>query len=168
MRYDFLNVCNDVTKTATKILQSDYLSNGLYPIYDQGKNIIAGYYNNANGIANEYPYIVFGDHTRVIKYVDTPCFIGADGVKLIKVTNSNFLAKYVYYSMIANPVDSQGYSRHYKFLKETTIKYVDKDTQLKIIDELNMINYALTNKINKLTLLDELIKSRFICQEYAI
>lgn len=162
MRYDFLNVCNDVTKTATKILQSDYLSNGLYPIYDQGKNIIAGYYNNANGIANEYPYIVFGDHTRVIKYVDTPCFIGADGVKLIKVTNSNFLAKYVYYSMIANPVDSQGYSRHYKFLKETTIKYVDKDTQLKIIDELNMINYALTNKINKLTLLDELIKSRFI------
>ena len=162
MRYDFLNVCNDVTKTATKISQSDYLSNGLYPIYDQGKNIIAGYYNNANGIANEYPYIVFGDHTRVIKYVDTPCFIGADGVKLIKVTNSNFLAKYVYYSMIANPVDSQGYSRHYKFLKETTIEYVDKDTQLKIIDELNMINYALRNKINKLTLLDKLIKSRFI------
>ena len=162
MRYDFLNVCEDLTKTATKIPQSEYLSTGLYPIYDQGKDIIGGYYDNENGIVSNYPYIVFGDHTRVIKYIDNPCFIGADGVKLLKVKNDIFIPKYVYYSMIANPVDSQGYSRHFKLLKETTIKYVDNDIQMKIINELDNINNALNSKNNELFLLDELIKSRFI------
>ena len=168
MRYDFLNVCEDVTKTATKIPQSEYLATGLYPIYDQGKDIIGGYYDNENGIVTNYPYIVFGDHTRVIKYIDNPCFIGADGVKLLKVKNGIFIPKYVYYSMIANPVDSQGYSRHFKLLKETTIKYVDNDIQMKIINELDNINNALNSKNNELFLLDELIKSRFIHQEAVI
>ena len=162
MRYDFLNVCNDVTKTATKIPQSEYLINGIYPIYDQGKDIIGGYRDDINGLANNFPFIVFGDHTRVIKYVNNPCFIGADGVKLLKVVNDKFLPKYVYYSMIANPVDSQGYSRHYKLLKETTIKYVEKEIQSRIIIELDNINNSIAFKEKKLSLLDELIKSRFI------
>ncbi|MDY5970212.1 MAG: hypothetical protein SPI99_00740, partial [Candidatus Enterosoma sp.] len=162
MRFEFLNVCNDVTKTATKIPQSEYLSKGLYPIYDQGKDVVGGYSNCNDGIANDYPYICFGDHTRVIKYIDSPCFIGADGVKLLKVMNNNFLPKYVYYSMIANPVDSQGYSRHYKLLKETTINYVDRVIQSKIIDELDNLNDIIRIKKDELLLHDELIKSRFI------
>ena len=162
MRFEFLNVCNDVTKTATKIPQSEYLSKGLYPIYDQGKDVVGGYSNRNDGIANDYPYICFGDHTRVIKYIDSPCFIGADGVKLLKVMNNNFLPKYVYYSMVANPVDSQGYSRHYKLLKETTINYVDRVIQSKIIDELDNLNNIIRTKKDELLLHDELIKSRFI------
>lgn len=162
MRYEFLNVCNDVTKTVTKIPQSEYLTEGIYPIYDQGKDIIGGYSNTDNGIASEYPYIVFGDHTRVIKYINNPCFIGADGVKLLKVVNNNFLPKYVYYSMIANPVESQGYSRHFKLLKETYIKYVDIVNQRKIIEELDNINNSILAKNYELETLDELIKSRFI------
>ena len=162
MRFEFLKVCNDVTKTATKIPQSDYLNEGLYPIYDQGKDIIGGYSNTVNGIASDYPYIVFGDHTRVIKYINNPCFIGADGVKLLKVINSDFLPKYVYYSMIANPVENQGYSRHFKLLKETTIKYVDIVSQSKIVKDLDNINNSIIVKNNKLKMLDELIKSRFI------
>ena len=162
MRYEFLNVCNDVTKTATKIPQSEYLPKGLYPIYDQGKDVVGGYSNRNDGIANDYPYICFGDHTRVIKYIDSPCFIGADGVKLLKVMNNNFLPKYVYYSMVANPVDSQGYSRHYKLLKETTINYVDRVIQSKIIDELDNLNNIIRTKKDELLLHDELIKSRFI------
>ena len=165
MRSEFLNVCCDVTKAATKISQRDYHAEGIYPIYDQGKDIVGGYRDNDDGVANDYPYIVFGDHTRVIKYVDNPCFIGADGVKLLKVINDNFLPKYVYYSMVANPVDSQGYSRHYKLLKETTINYVDKTVQLKIINELDNIHDSITIKKNNLDLLDELVKSRFIGRE---
>ena len=49
MRLEFLNVCNDVTKTATKIPQSEYLSKGLYPIYDQGKDVVGGYSNRNDG-----------------------------------------------------------------------------------------------------------------------
>lgn len=67
--------------------------------------------------------------------------------------------------MIANPVDSQGYSRHYKLLKEPTINCVDMTTQSKIIVELDNLSNSIATKKAKLLLLDELIKSRFICQE---
>ena len=165
MRYEFLTVCTDVTKTATKIPQSDYLLNGLYPIYDQGKEKIGGYLNNNKGIVEDFPYIIFGDHTRVIKYVDNPCFIGADGVKLLKVTNELFVPKFVYYSMMANPVESQGYSRHFKLLKETNIKYISKEEQINIVNKLDSIIDTINFKNQEIILLDELIKSRFMCQE---
>ncbi len=64
--------------------------------------------------------------------------------------------------MIANPVDSQGYSRHYKLLKEPTINCVDMTTQSKIIVELDNLSNSIATKKAKLLLLDELIKSRFI------
>jgi type I restriction enzyme S subunit len=116
-------VFSDVTKTAIKIPQSDYLTEGKYRIFDQGKDYSFGFSNEEHGVVTDYPYIIFGDHTRVVKYVKEPCFIGADGVKLLKVTNEIFIPKFVYYSMIANPVESQGYSRHFKLLKDSNIKY---------------------------------------------
>ncbi len=162
MNYKFLDVCNDVTKTATKILQKDYLSTGKYPIFDQGKEYIGGYYNDDELAVFNYPYIIFGDHTRVIKYVDGPCYIGADGVKLLKVVNKNFLTKYVYYSMIANPVVSQGYARHFKLIKESFFKYTDINKQKYIINELDKICCSIKNKQKLILFQDELIKSRFI------
>lgn len=165
MKYNFLEVCTDVTKTATKIPQRNYLPNGLFPIYDQGKEKIGGYCNDAVGLSCEFPYIVFGDHTRIIKYVDNRCFIGADGVKLLKVTNKKFIPKYVYYSMLSNEIENQGYSRHFKFLKETFIRYVNEAEQNKIIIELDKINNLLKIKNDELNDLSGLVKSRFICQE---
>ena len=159
---NFLSVCKDVTKTTRKIPQGEYLSDGTYKIFDQGKNYIGGYCNTANGVASDYPYIVFGDHTRVIKYINEPCYIGADGVKLLKVYNNDFIPKFVYYAMLANPVEHQGYSRHFKLLKETKIRKYDKSIQNTIIDELDKINLAISLKESILNHLDELVKSRFI------
>ena len=159
---NFLSVCKDVTKTTRKIPQGEYLSDGTYKIFDQGKNYIGGYCNTANGVASDYPYIVFGDHTRVIKYINEPCYIGADGVKLLKVYNNDLIPKFVYYAMLANPVEHQGYSRHFKLLKETKIRKYDKSIQNTIIDELDKINLAISLKESILNHLDELVKSRFI------
>lgn len=162
MKYPFLEVCEDVTKTATKIPQRLYLVKGYFPIFDQGKYYIGGYIDDANNLANDCPYIVFGDHTRVIKYINTPCYIGADGVKLLRVKNNKFVTKYVYYSMLANPVDSLGYSRHFRLLKESYVKYVEIDEQTKIINELDNINLTIATKEKQLSSLDGMIKSRFI------
>ena len=38
--------------------------------------------NREEGLFEEVPVVIFGDHTRVIKYVDEPFFLGADGVKV--------------------------------------------------------------------------------------
>ena len=158
----FNEVCIDVTKTVRKIPQSDYLVNGKYKIFDQGKDYIGGYTDDDTGIVEEYPYIVFGDHTRIIKFVNEPCFIGADGVKLLKVYNLQFLPKYVYYSLVANPIVSIGYSRHFKYLKEQSIRDCSIDEQKRIITELENHEKAISIKKESLSSLDELVKSRFI------
>ena len=158
----FEKVCKDVTKTARKIPQSEYQKSGDYKIFDQGKEYIGGYTNDSTGIVNDFPYIVFGDHTRVIKYIDEPCFIGADGVKLLKVFNQSFYPKYVYYSFLSNPVANLGYSRHFKFLKETAIRECDLNSQYAIVNDLDNINYAISIAKCRLLSLEELVKSRFI------
>lgn len=70
-------------------------------------------------------------------------------------------------AMLANPVEHQGYSRHFKLLKETKIRKYDKSIQNTIIDELDKINLAISLKESILNHLDELVKSRFIFQEVA-
>jgi len=159
---NFLYVCKDVTKTAHKIPQKEYLTAGTYKIFDQGKSYVGGYCNSTKGVATDFPYIVFGDHTRVIKYIEEPCYIGADGVKLLKVFNQDFLPKYVYYAMLANPIEHQGYSRHFKLLKETSIRKVEKEKQVAIVSELDKINQAIFLKKSEHAYLDDLVKSRFI------
>ena len=162
---NFLSVCKDVTKTTRKIPQGEYLSDGTYKIFDQGKNYIGGYCNTANGVASDYPYIVFGDHTRVIKYINEPCYIGADGVKLLKVINKDFDPRYVYYNILAKPIESQGYARHFKFLKEIQFTEKSFSEQQKIAAELDKIQSAIDNKKQQLSLLDEAVKSEFIVPE---
>ena len=155
-------ILSDVTKTATKIPQSDYLTEGKYRIFDQGKDYSGGFFNNNDGLVSDYPYIIFGDHTRVIKYVNEPCYIGADGVKLLKVINNNFDSRYIYYNILAKPIESQGYARHFKFLKEIQFTEKTLSEQRKIVAELDTIQSAIDNKKQQLALLDEVVKSRFI------
>ena len=93
--------------------------------------------------------------------MNEPCYIGADGVKLLKIINNDFVPKYVFYALLANPVNSQGYSRHFKFLKEKKIKIASKKEQRFIIEKLDSIKESIELKESELKSLDELIKSRF-------
>lgn len=155
-------ILSDVTKTATKIPQSDYLDTGKYRIFDQGKEYSVGFSNDEQGVVSGYPYIIFGDHTRVVKYVNEPCFIGADGVKLLKVINKDFNPRFVYYNILAKPIENQGYARHFKFLKEIQFTEKTLSVQTNIVTELDTIQSAIDNKKQQLSLLDEAVKSRFI------
>ncbi len=155
-------VLSDVTKTATKIPQSNYLKDGKYRIFDQGKEYSVGFSNDEQGVATDYPYIIFGDHTRIVKYVDEPCYIGADGVKLLKVINKDFNPRFVYYNILAKPIESQGYARHFKFVKEIQFTEKPLSTQKNIVTELDKIQSAIDNKKQQLSLLDEAVKSKFV------
>lgn len=98
--------------------QSDYLPSGLHPIIDQGQQLIAGYSNDEDGMFTDVPAIVFGDHTRCIKYVEEPFFAGADGVKILKPRLSDN-ARYWYYALNGLKLEDLGYSRHFKLLKRS-------------------------------------------------
>ena len=157
----FDDAISDVTKFATKIKKEDYLPKGEYQIIDQGKDYIAGYTNISNGLFTDVPALIFGDHTRIIKYIHQPLFIGADGVKLLKISKKNLDTKFVYYYLKSRKIIDTGYNRHFKWLKEFEIPFPYPSTQNRIVDILDCVNGLIAKRKTQIEKLDLLIKSRF-------
>ena len=157
-----LDVFDDVTKLGRKIPTDEYLSSGDYPIIDQGQDYIAGYTFETDGLYEDVPAVIFGDHTRVVKYVNTPCFLGADGVKLLKVKSDNNDTKYLYYRLCAADIPNTGYNRHFKWLKEVDIPLPPLETQKQIAATLDKVTDLINKRKQQLEKLDELVKSRFV------
>ena len=158
----FVDVFEDVTKQGTKIPTNLYLEKGSYPIIDQGQSEIAGYTDQTEGLFTDIPAIIFGDHTRIIKYVDTPCFLGADGVKLLKAKDPTANYKYLYYALCNADIPNTGYNRHFKWLKEIEIAECSIEEQNSIVAQFEKIDTLICLRKQQLSKLDELIKSRFI------
>ncbi|MFA6349080.1 MAG: restriction endonuclease subunit S [Candidatus Paceibacterota bacterium] len=115
------------------VLTKDYLDEGMFPIVDQGQSFIAGYTNDiASVYCGELPVVIFGDHTRAMKFIDFPFAIGADGTKILKPT-SEFDAKFFYYFLLSINIPARGYARHYSLLREFKIPLPTVGEQKKIV-----------------------------------
>lgn len=158
----FIDIFDDVTKQGRKIPTNQYLLSGKYPIIDQGQALFAGYTDEDEGLFEDVPAIIFGDHTRIIKYIDKPCFLGADGVKLLKAKIENANYKYLYYALVNAKIPNTGYNRHFKWLKETEIPLPEEHTQKKIVLILEKLEILIKQRKEQLTKLDELVKARFV------
>ena len=162
MMAKFTDIFEDVTKQGTKIPTNLYLETGMYPIIDQGQSQVAGYTSETEGLFTDIPAIIFGDHTRIIKYVDTPCFLGADGVKLLKAKDPTANYKYLYYALCNADIPNTGYNRHFKWLKEIEIAECSIEEQNSIVAQFEKIDTLICLRKQQLSKLDELVKSRFI------
>lgn len=162
MRESFDEIFEDCTKLGTKIKADEYHSSGKYPIVDQGQDQIAGFTNLENGLFTAVPAIIFGDHTRIIKYVDSPFFLGADGVKVLRCREPNANYRYLYYALRSAKIPNTGYNRHYKWLKELEIEYPSISQQIKTVKVLDEVASIIRNRQQQLQKLDELIKARFV------
>lgn len=162
MKKSFNQVFADQTRLATKIPQSDYLLEGAYPIIDQGQNQIAGYRNNSTGLFHEVPALIFGDHTRIVKYIDKPFFIGADGVKLLKPIDQDTDCKYLFYALNSLQIPDTGYNRHFKWLKQSSFFIPMLSEQKRIAGILDKVQSLIALQKQQLEKLDLLIKSKFI------
>lgn len=158
----FDEVLKDCTKLGTKIPTSEYLENGKYPIIDQGQNDIAGYYDSDDGLFEDVPTIVFGDHTRVVKYVDKPCFLGADGVKLLCPVDKDINCKYLFYQLSYADIPNTGYNRHFKWVKALDFKIPSSDEQNHVVEVLDKVTDLILIRKQQLEKLDELVKARFV------
>lgn len=159
---DFNELFEDKTKYGTKLKTSQYQENGKNIIVDQGQSDIAGYTNIEEGLFTDVPVIIFGDHTRVVKYVDQPFFLGADGTKILKSKYLDANYKYLYYALKYIKIPNTGYNRHYKWLKESKFKYPAKKEQKQIVFILDKTTNLIQKYNNQLKLLDELVKARFV------
>lgn len=116
--YDKLGKQISNIKRKPKLKAEEYLLEGKYPIVDQGEGLIAGYTNDKLFVQQTHlPTIVFGDHTRRVKFVDFPFASGADGTQLIYPKNLSLLPNYFYFAIKSIDLSNYAYARHYKFLK---------------------------------------------------
>ena len=152
----------DVSKRGKKIPKSNYLSEGRFSIIDQGQNYVTGYSNSSEGLYSDVPALIFGDHTRIIKYVDVPFFLGADGVKLLKSKLSDVDYKFLYYVLSQLHIIDTGYNRHFKYLKEQIIPLPPLDEQKRIADVLDKASELINKRKEQIRLMDQLPKSLFI------
>ncbi|MFA6608504.1 MAG: restriction endonuclease subunit S [Candidatus Paceibacterota bacterium] len=133
-----LENCLEKIPSLGSILSSEYLDGGEFPVIDQGQNFIAGYTNDESLVFQDcLPVVIFGDHTRVFKYIDFPFAVGADGTKILKPTN-DFDPSFFYYMLLSLDLGSRGYARHFKLLKELQIPLPTLPEQkriVKILDE---------------------------------
>lgn len=158
----FDEVFEDVTKLGVKMKTDEYHPIGKYQIIDQGQEAVAGYSDLEDGVFENVPAIVFGDHTRIVKYVDQPFFLGADGVKVLcsRFKDANY--RYLYYALKSVKIPNTGYNRHFKWLKEAKIYYPNSEEQSKIVSILDGISSVIEHRQRQLQKLDDLVKARFV------
>ena len=102
---------------------NEYLKTGNIPVIDQSRNYIAGYTNDSECMVRvTTPYIVFGDHTRVLKYIPFSFAKGADGTQLIMSNDLKRMPQSLFYiCLIDIDLSNYSYARHFKYLKEESI-----------------------------------------------
>ena len=109
-----------VSDLGKKIKTKDVLESGAFPVVDQGKVLVRGYCNDPRKVVKvSEPLIVFGDHTRETKLIDFDFVVGADGVKILQPVGID--ARFYHLALQWLPLESRGYSRHFKLLKSSYI-----------------------------------------------
>ncbi len=123
----------DVTDSQKKIKQKEYLLKGKWPVIDQGQHFIGGYSDADELIyTDELPVIIFGDHTRNVKYIDFQFIQGADGVKVLK-PQSFIYSKFLFWLLKGTPFPSLGYRRHFPVLKKMVAPLPPLDEQQRLV-----------------------------------
>ncbi|MFT0767897.1 restriction endonuclease subunit S [Proteus mirabilis] len=149
----------DVVKTITapaKLKRESYREAGQTPIIDQGEKFITGYTDEDVKALPLGEYVIFGDHSEHIKYVDFSFIQGADGLKILKSISDN--PKYVYYSFLNFYQKELNYKRHWARASETLIPIPCPDNPekslaiqseiVRILDKFTALTAELTAELN--------------------
>lgn len=130
------NVCDNLS-VQSKIQTKNYKLDGKLPVVDQGAALIGGYTDNEeNAVTDKLPVVVFGDHTRAIKFVDFKFAAGADGIKVL-APNELMIPRLFYRFLQAVRLPDKGYARHYQHLRSSQIAVPPLNEQKRIADKLD-------------------------------
>jgi type I restriction enzyme S subunit len=141
------NLLDKVTK-AEKIENNSIEFIGEIPVIDQSQKYIAGFTNNENAILQPQDgHVIFGDHTRVVKYINFDYARGADGTQVLISNNENISNVLLYHMIEDFDLSNYGYARHFKFLKEKTVIVPDKEVSSKFETQANVIYEKIKNNI---------------------
>lgn len=132
VKYKPLSECVVLPSIPRGLKRGQYESSGTYPIVDQGRGQVAGYSSDETKLVKDIPGIVFGDHTREIKYVDHFFVPGADGVKWIRAVDDVDI-RYLFHSLSSLAIPSRGYNRHWNVVRDMSIPVPPLEVQREIV-----------------------------------
>jgi type I restriction modification DNA specificity domain protein len=150
------NLLDKVTK-AEKIENNSIEFIGEIPVIDQSQKYIAGFTNNENGLIQpQNGHVIFGDHTRVVKYINFDYARGADGTQVLISKNENISNVLLYHMIEDFDLSNYGYARHFKFLKEKIVIVPNKEVSSKFETQANVIYEKIKNNIFEIQELTQL------------
>ncbi|OMG20139.1 restriction endonuclease subunit S [Actinomyces naeslundii] len=126
--------------------RSNYLTNGRHPVIDQGHTRIAGYCNDNSLALNFGPCVIFGDHTRAIKYVDFTFVPGAEGVRPL-LPLKDIDPRYLFHALSNLNIPSRGYNRHWTILSKMKMPVPPLKLQLDIVRTLDKFDSLINDPI---------------------
>ena len=123
-----------ISTVGMQIKSEEIQEEGVFPVISQGQIFIDGYCSDESKVIYDSPIILFGDHTRNVKYIDFPFVVGADGTKLHKVIQIN--ERYAYYWMCyaSQKITDRGYARHYSLLQKECFHLPSLAEQSRIVN----------------------------------
>ncbi|MEO5719190.1 MAG: restriction endonuclease subunit S [Chthoniobacterales bacterium] len=145
-----------------KTPQSEFLSEGKFAVVDQGKELVSGYVNDRTRLCrSSLPVVVFGDHTRCLKFVNFPFCMGADGIKVLR-PKVEADVKYLYHFLRQLRLHDGGYDRHFKYLKRAEVMLPPLAEQRRIAEVLDRAEALRAKRRAALAQLDTLTQSLFL------
>lgn len=144
----FTDVFFPISQSKKRLKTKQYMSRGKYPIIDQGLKKIAGYTDFSDRLIKlKRPVVVFGDHTKAVKYVDFDFVPGADGTKILNPIEP-LDSRYFYWATNAYDLPDRGYARHFKVLKQQLFPLPPVREQEKIVVKVDKL-MALCNRLEE-------------------
>jgi len=159
--YDFSDLVNDITGGNRKFQSFEYQANAAFPIVDQSEKFISGFTNENAIVKRKKDVVIFGDHTKALKFIDFDFCLGADGVKVLEPVEE-LDSKFLFYFLNTITLPDVGYSRHFKFLKEISIPLPPLPIQKRIAEILDAADALKRKDQALLKKYDELAQAIFI------
>ena len=132
VEYRALSNCVILPSIPRGLKRMQYKTNAPFPIVDQGRGRIAGYSNDVSKLVKDVPGIIFGDHTREVKYIDFPYVPGAEGIKWIRATGDVAL-RYLFHYLKSLRIPSRGYNRHWGTVRDLPVPVPPLEVQQEIV-----------------------------------
>jgi len=132
----FTEVVSVLPDGSKRVKKRNYLETGKIPVIDQGQDYTGGFTDDESmTFTGELPVVLFGDHTKSIKFVKSPFAVGADGIKILKPVFS-YNIKFFFYLLHSLQIPDRGYSRHFQFLKKFDLPLAPLNEQKRIVGEI--------------------------------
>lgn len=142
--YKTLGEVTIVVKVPRKLQKKEYQPRGSFPIIDQGKEYIVGYTDDKTALVPKKEYVLLGEHTREVKYVDFAFAQGADGLKIL-LAKKDLITKYIYYCLQNLKIPNRGYNRHWSIAKDLLIPIPPLPIQKEIVRILDTFTTLVDN-----------------------